>query len=528
MLGCQNSYGAVYDSVTVNVSTAPPNTLAGGSHDANYNASCQVLGWAADADTKSQDIKIRIYSDGTYIKEATASQYRSDLETAGVCTGGTCGFAESISGLITSGVAHSITVKAIDAQTGQEASLGATPKNITCPVPTTGNVVVTSNLPTVWKLSGPSGTQNQTASSTGATYSATQTGIYTIAGIPSISGYKAPVVSPASSQTLSTGETRTFTITYEAEAGASGGTLSCAPSNQAAGPGDAVSFSATGGSGTTFSWTAAGGAPSSQSGTDPTFATAYSGSGLKTVMVTRGTEQASCTVSVSTTGNNLPDGTHDTNDNASCLVMGWTADPDDRSTDLSVRIYSDGSLVKTVTANKYRSDLTGVCTGGTCSFSESLTGLITAGVSHAVTVKSVDGQTGQESTLVSSPRSITCPSAASDYDILSSNNIEIDLRRGTKSSPTTITVDPLNGFASAVPLTARSSSPELSSAVYTLSDPSLAAAEYSRGSALTVTVGAGTPTGSYPITVEGVADGKIRTANITLRIIGKIQDFREI
>lgn len=142
-LQVQDSRGAWSSQRTcgiVNVGTAPPqNQLPIGFHDNNDNASCTVNGWATDPDDRNIDLVVNIYSDGARIKSVTANQIRGDLNSAGVCPGGSCGFSASISGFISNGVNHKIQVKAVDidpngALTGQKKILEGSdpPKDIVC------------------------------------------------------------------------------------------------------------------------------------------------------------------------------------------------------------------------------------------------------------------------------------------------------------------------------------------------------------------------------------------------------------
>jgi cysteine-rich repeat protein len=123
-------------------------------------------------------------------------------------------------------------------------------------------------------------------------------------------------------------------------------------------------------------------------------------------------KQAEAALSVRGSANQLPIGFHDGNDNALCTASGWATDPDNRDTDLTIHIYSDGTRVKTDTASQFRSDLAnGICPGGTCGFVSSLKGLITFGEPHDIEVRALDAQTGQEKRLEATPKSITCRSS---------------------------------------------------------------------------------------------------------------------
>jgi hypothetical protein len=112
--------------------------------------------------------------------------------------------------------------------------------------------------------------------------------------------------------------------------------------------------------------------------------------------------------------NTLPDGHHDnfggTQNQFSCRAEGWAADPDNRSINLNVRILSDGVEVAQTVADTFRQDLAdaGVCTGGTCSFSVNLWGLISPNTDHVITVQAQDAQSGEWSNLYNTPKTLNC------------------------------------------------------------------------------------------------------------------------
>ncbi|MBU6414638.1 hypothetical protein KGQ34_00105 [Patescibacteria group bacterium] len=126
--------------------TASFDQLPIGSHDGADNTSCTTSGWADDPDTPATHLTVKLYSDGALATTVVADQPRADL--TGVCPSGACSFNASLSGFISTGVTHSITATAIDAQTGQEVNLANTPKSITCPT--------VSSLPDLIISSGPS------------------------------------------------------------------------------------------------------------------------------------------------------------------------------------------------------------------------------------------------------------------------------------------------------------------------------------------------------------------------------------
>jgi hypothetical protein len=113
--------------------------------------------------------------------------------------------------------------------------------------------------------------------------------------------------------------------------------------------------------------------------------------------------------------NTLPEGFHEfhfegSQNQFSCFAVGWAADPDDRTVDLNIRIFSDGVEVAQTVAGLFRPDLeeAGVCQGGTCHFSVDLWGLITPDVDHLILAQAQDAQTGEWVDLSLSPRTLNC------------------------------------------------------------------------------------------------------------------------
>jgi CSLREA domain-containing protein len=112
--------------------------------------------------------------------------------------------------------------------------------------------------------------------------------------------------------------------------------------------------------------------------------------------------------------NILPEGFHDNfaglQNQFFCRAEGWAADPDDRTMDLNIQIFSDGVEVAQTTADSFRQDLAdaGVCQDGTCSFSADLWGLISPDTDHLITVQAQDAQTGEWSNLYDTPKTLNC------------------------------------------------------------------------------------------------------------------------
>jgi len=112
--------------------------------------------------------------------------------------------------------------------------------------------------------------------------------------------------------------------------------------------------------------------------------------------------------------NKKPIGFHDGNEGTvgsnNCVAFGWTTDPDNRKSDLFVRVLADGEEVTKVIAGAYRPDLNvpNGCPGGTCGFSIDLKYLITTNEEHFIQVQAQDAQTGEWTSLSNSPKKLEC------------------------------------------------------------------------------------------------------------------------
>ena len=99
------------------------NVLPDGFHDAadgiQNQYSCVAEGWATDPNDRSIDLNVRILSDGEQVAQIVADAFRPDLDEAGICPGGTCGFSVNLWGLIAPDVEHTIAVQSQDAQSGE-------------------------------------------------------------------------------------------------------------------------------------------------------------------------------------------------------------------------------------------------------------------------------------------------------------------------------------------------------------------------------------------------------------------------
>jgi hypothetical protein len=120
--------------------------------------------------------------------------------------------------------------------------------------------------------------------------------------------------------------------------------------------------------------------------------------------------------------NATPEGFHDAESgiraHGSCVAAGWAVDPDDRVTDINVRVLADGIEVATLVANLFRQDLqdAGVAPDGDRGIRRRLDGLVTADVNHEIRVQAQDLQTFEWFDLSSTPRSITCTNLFGHHD----------------------------------------------------------------------------------------------------------------
>ena len=164
-------------SAWTNVTVSATAGTVTGYHDAYSGtvvaSQCRADGWAAYSADLGLDLNIKILSDGVQVATGVASTYRGDLETAGVCTGGTCSFWINLSGLISNGTNHTITAQAQNPSTNAWVTLPASPKTINCTAPTTGTLTASNctiaengsscNTALTWTTANPVGTSNITS-----------------------------------------------------------------------------------------------------------------------------------------------------------------------------------------------------------------------------------------------------------------------------------------------------------------------------------------------------------------------------
>jgi hypothetical protein len=106
-----------------------------------------------------------------------------------------------------------------------------------------------------------------------------------------------------------------------------------------------------------------------------------------------------------------PEGSHDGAEGLvlepwNCSAFGWAVDPDDRVTDLEVRILADGNFLVTTTADQLREDVV-ACEGGMCGFSVNIWDFISPDVEHQITAQARDLETAEWIDL-SSAKELTC------------------------------------------------------------------------------------------------------------------------
>lgn len=174
----ENNNCSAWTNVTVSNSVG----TVTGYHDAYSGtvpaSQCRADGWAVYSNDKALDLNIRILSDGVQVATGVASTYRGDLETAGVCTGGTCSFWINLAGLISTGVNHTITAQAQNPGDNSWVTLPASPKTLNCAAGTIGTLTATNcdikkdesscNSALTWTVTNPVGTSNITSNTPSA------------------------------------------------------------------------------------------------------------------------------------------------------------------------------------------------------------------------------------------------------------------------------------------------------------------------------------------------------------------------
>ena len=93
-----------------------------------------------------------------------------------------------------------------------------------------------------------------------------------------------------------------------------------------------------------------------------------------------------------------------------CIAYGWATDPNNTSQDVNIKVLDGSTQIYTGLASLYRSDLTGVCSGGTCAYNVALWNLISHNVNHTITVQAQDINSGAWVSLTNTPKLINCQS----------------------------------------------------------------------------------------------------------------------
>lgn len=189
--------------------------------------------------------------------------------------------------------------------------------------------------------------------------------------------------------------------------------LSCTTITPSVNVNEAAIFSANGGTGT-YAWSAPGSATLSGSGT--IFSTRYTTGGTKTVTVTSGSQQVSCTVVVTQIVPHNPVGNFDI---LSCEGLeGWAYDPDVAATSIDVHIYdgqagNGGVLLGAYPTTIDRPDVnqTFSITGAHGVRVAPLPAALLDGQLHAVYIYAIDRTGGSNTLLAGSPKSIQCGGA---------------------------------------------------------------------------------------------------------------------
>lgn len=94
---------------------------------------CNANGWAVDPDDRGSNLWVEIFINGVAIADwSHADQYRSDLEEAGLCKGGNCGFSTSLWGQVPAYEPFEVVTYAQDVPSGEWVRLYNSPKTLTC------------------------------------------------------------------------------------------------------------------------------------------------------------------------------------------------------------------------------------------------------------------------------------------------------------------------------------------------------------------------------------------------------------
>lgn len=133
----QNNTPVILKSASATVGAAPvPAVQAAGANKTPFGyfdiANCTELkGWAYDPDDQNASIKIRVYEGSVMLAAGDASMPRADVNNVMRITGNH-GFTIPTPAMLKDGKAHTLTLYAIDATGGANATLQQSPRTITC------------------------------------------------------------------------------------------------------------------------------------------------------------------------------------------------------------------------------------------------------------------------------------------------------------------------------------------------------------------------------------------------------------
>ncbi|MFZ2150042.1 MAG: hypothetical protein WAV15_02705 [Minisyncoccia bacterium] len=212
-------------SAWVAITLIPQGTIAG-THDqysgtVASSSQCHADGWAAYSTDKALDLNVRILSDGVSVATGVAGTYRADLQAAGVCTGGTCGFYINLAGVITPGVNHVITAQAQNPATLAWTSLASTPKTLNCP----SSIDLTASAPTQNTATigsaktFTSNISNAGTNSTGVSFYNSLQVATAAGGVGAVNPLIASTPSPMTALTAGTSSTASASYTFTGSAG---------------------------------------------------------------------------------------------------------------------------------------------------------------------------------------------------------------------------------------------------------------------------------------------------------------------
>lgn len=183
--------------------------------------------------------------------------------------------------------------------------------------------------------------------------------------------------------------------------------------------------------------------------------------------------------------------------------------------------YNTASTLTWSSTNATSCTASGAWTGSKATIPDSQsTGNLTTNQTYTLTCTNATGSANRSVT-------VTVNAPTPDFSLSKSNDIEVTIIGGvpTVSSKSTITVDAVGSFASAVNLSVDSIAPAVPGIQYSFNDSSLTTGEYAAGSLFSVTVPGTAISGISVITIKGTSGGMTRTMSVILTIFGKDPKF---